>query len=137
MRPISRVTGMRLATPAVSTPFQDAAARPRLNRQCRVLLAAFRAAPGGRMTNAALREVTHRFGARIFDLRAAGCLIEVESHDHATGLVVYRYWGEGTPAARTLTPIERARRRATRALAALGDGDTAEVQRLLVRITEL
>ena len=60
-------------------------ARPRLSRQSRAILLTLRAGP---MTGGALAAITHRFGARIWDLRKAGCVIECD-HDPASGRAIY------------------------------------------------
>lgn len=59
---------------------------PRLSRQSQQILALLRQ---GQKTNGDLARVTARFGARIFDLRAAGHRIEIVSRDRKTGVVVY------------------------------------------------
>ena len=63
------------------------AAKGRLSRQCREVLDMLRIRP---RTNAELAAITHRFGARIWDLRKAGYGIIALERDHATGLVLYK-----------------------------------------------
>lgn len=60
-------------------------ARPRLSRQSRSILLTLRAGP---MTGSSLALITHRFGARIWDLRKAGCSIDCD-HDPASGRAIY------------------------------------------------
>jgi hypothetical protein len=67
-------------------------ARPRLTRQAREILEYLR---GHQFrTNVGLAGITHRFGARLYDLRRAGCVIRCEQ-DHATGMA--RYYLEHEP----------------------------------------
>ena len=60
-------------------------ARPRLSRQSRAILMTLRAGP---RSGGTLAVITHRFGARIWDLRKAGCAIDCD-HDPASGRAIY------------------------------------------------
>ncbi len=63
------------------------AAKPRLSRQSVEILKRLLEGPA---TNQDLTKVSHRFGARIYDLRKAGYAIECYDEDHASGLAWYR-----------------------------------------------
>lgn len=63
-------------------------ARDRLSKQCIAVLEALAAAPA--VTNRDLAKISHRFGARIYDLRRRGFQIARIFEDHASGLVEYR-----------------------------------------------
>ncbi len=62
-------------------------AKPRLSRQSREVLGQLRIGPA---SNRTLARIAMRFGGRIWDLRKAGCVINVESQNHETGEVWYR-----------------------------------------------
>lgn len=65
---------------------------PRLCRQAAAILERLQA---GAAMNTELREITHRFGARIKDLRAAGHAIETIYVDRRAGLVQYQLAADG------------------------------------------
>lgn len=67
-------------------PSAPALAVPRLSRQCRDILERLRRGPG---TNTELARIALKYTSRISDLRKHGYVVEVQSHDHSTGLVVY------------------------------------------------
>lgn len=58
----------------------------RLNRQCREILARLEQGPA---TNSELVQIAQRFGARIQELRVAGCEIEVTKLDTKRGINQY------------------------------------------------
>ena len=64
-----------------------AAMRPRLSRQCEELLAMLRR---GDLSNDQMARVARKYTSRISELRQAGYDVRPVSHNHATGLVVYR-----------------------------------------------
>jgi hypothetical protein len=69
-----------------------AAAVPRINRQCRLILERLRE---GRATNATLCGIGMKYNARISELRKAGYDVRCISHDHATGLAWYALYIDG------------------------------------------
>jgi hypothetical protein len=88
---------------ATAVPRQDRTrvpdeAQPRLSRQCREILDALR---GGRKANTSLAGITHRFSARVHDLRrwfeATGQPLDIRivQQDHRTGLVTYALFENG------------------------------------------
>lgn len=68
----------------------DDAERPRLSNQCRQILTALQA---GDRSNRELAGITHRFSARIYDLRKHGYTIREVHKDTTTGLRIYRLEG--------------------------------------------
>lgn len=70
-----------------SDPSVPSAAKPRLSRQAREVLARLRLGPA---TNGELGAIASRFGARIGDLRKARCVITIFERDNKTGLNTYR-----------------------------------------------
>lgn len=79
-----------LEPPRVS-PQIDPAERPRLSRQCRQILEMLKSAD---RSNRELAAVSHRFSARIYELRKHGYIIREVHKDTATGLRVYRLEGD-------------------------------------------
>jgi hypothetical protein len=59
----------------------------RLSKQCEAILERLRRGPA---TNTELAGMALKYTSRISDLRERGHVIEVKSHDRATGVVVYR-----------------------------------------------
>lgn len=64
---------------------------PRLSRQSKAVLLALRG--GDQVPARTLSQITHRFGGRVYDLRQAGCLIDVIV-DHKTGESWYQLMHE-------------------------------------------
>lgn len=77
----------------VADPNAPTAAHPRLSRQAQKILDAFKAAQDRRLTCTQLLALAQRFGARLYDLRQAGYVIDLVQHDHASGLTVYELRG--------------------------------------------
>jgi hypothetical protein len=73
----------RLCDPAVDQQPE----KRRLSKQCAAILARLKEGPA---TNRELVAISLNHTGRISDLRRSSYVIEVESHDHTTGLVVYR-----------------------------------------------
>lgn len=67
-------------------PHLTPAEKPRLSRQCREILERLRQGPA---TNSELASIALKYTGRCSDLRAAGCIIDIASRDHQTGLVTY------------------------------------------------
>ncbi len=61
--------------------------KPRLSRQCRLILSRLREGPA---TNGDLAGIALRFPNRIHELRRAGCVISLFEQNHKTGLTRYR-----------------------------------------------
>jgi hypothetical protein len=64
----------------------DPAARPRLSRQCRLILARLRRGPA---TNRELAALALKYTGRISDLRKRGHDVRLLSQDHESGVAVY------------------------------------------------
>jgi hypothetical protein len=73
-------------------PSVPSAAVPRLSRQSLAILDRLRKGPA---TNTELAGITHRFGARKFDLVKAGYDVRIVGHDAASGLVRYALFENG------------------------------------------
>lgn len=68
-------------------PNVDEIEAPRLKGHCLTILRRLRK---GAASNAELKEITHRFGARIHDLREYGIAIRTFNRDTKSGLCWYR-----------------------------------------------
>jgi hypothetical protein len=78
----------RDVSPIVATdPRVPQASRPRLSRQCQVILDRL---TQGEATNRELAQIALKYSGRVSDLRSAGYDVRVVSHDHVTGVAVYR-----------------------------------------------
>ena len=75
---------------APADPSVTAEERPRLSRQCVIILGMF--VVRNERSNAELASMSFRYGARIHDLRKAGYDIQLVSRDHVTGTTHYRYY---------------------------------------------
>ena len=62
----------------------------RLSAQCQKILGLLE---GGPVTNDELSRISRKYTGRISELRAAGYVIRVLSHDHKSGLVTYELRG--------------------------------------------
>ena len=62
------------------------AERPRLSRQCRLILERLRRGPA---TNDQLAQISRKYTSRISDCRKAGYMITCVRQDHRTGLTLY------------------------------------------------
>lgn len=77
----------------------------RLNRQCQRIAQRLMAGPA---TNTELAQLALKYTSRISDLRDLGWDIRKQSHDHATGVVVYAWHPPGPLVQPTLFSEARA-----------------------------
>jgi hypothetical protein len=73
----------------VADPNAPPASHRRLGRQAQKILDSFKLAPDHRLNCMQLLAIAQRFGARLYDIRQAGYVINLVQHDHASGFTVY------------------------------------------------
>jgi hypothetical protein len=84
LRPDQLPHNLKVADPSVRDE-----EKPRLHAQAVAIMAAFRSAPGHRLTNGELSAIARRFGARLHEIRKAGAEIIITERDYKAGVVVY------------------------------------------------